>query len=118
MSAQTASRGASSRSGPELVEDHQLQRLHRLEILGRNLGLRKGEIELGFDLEHQGDHIHRVQPDIYQPRLRVDIRDDRVLLEDAPDDEKNTVLNAGAKVLHFNPTHRVTWHDRYRCEHT
>src|SRR6267142_5947677 len=94
---------ASSRPGSELVEDQPLQRLHRLEILGRNLGLRKGEIELGFDLEHQGDHVHRVQSDIYQPRLRVHIGGDRVLLEDAPDDEKNTVLNAGAKVLHFNP---------------
>jgi hypothetical protein len=107
---------ASSRSGFELVEDHQVPRLHRLEILGRDLWLRKGEIELGFDLEHQCDHIHRVQSDIHQPRLRLDIRLDRVLLEDALDDEKNTVLDAGIYVLHFNPTHRVTLHDRNRCD--
>ena len=78
---------------------HHLQRLHRLEILGRDLGLRKGEIELGFDLEHQLDHIHRAQSDIYQPRLRVEIGGDRVLLEDTPDDGKNAVLDAGGKVL-------------------
>src|SRR5260370_419420 len=89
---------ASSRSGSELVEDHQLHCLHRLEILWRDLGLGKGEIELGFDLEHQRDHIHRVQSDIYQPGFRVDIRDDRVLLEDDPDDGKDTVLDAGGKV--------------------
>jgi hypothetical protein len=38
----------------------------------------------------------------------VDIGGDRILFEDAPDDKKNTVLNAGVKILHFNPIHRVT----------
>jgi hypothetical protein len=48
----------------------------------------------------------------------VDIGGDRVLLEDAPDDGKNTVVDAGGKVLHFNPTHRVTWHDHNRRDDT
>jgi hypothetical protein len=86
----------------ELIEDHQLQRLHRLEILRLDLKLGNHKIELGFDLQHQRDHIHRVQSDIDQSRLRVDINSYRVLIENAPDERKNAILDAWTKVLHSN----------------
>ena len=51
-------------------------------------------------------------------RSRVNARFDGIfVLESAPDDEKNTVLNAGTNTLsclHFNPIHRLTWHDPRR----
>src|SRR5581483_4465888 len=47
--------------GAKLAGDHALQRHDRLEILRRDLGLRNGEIELGFDAEHQIDNVHRGQ---------------------------------------------------------
>jgi hypothetical protein len=43
---------ASSRSGTKLICNHQFQRFHRLEILGRDLRLGNNKIKLGFNLEH------------------------------------------------------------------
>src|SRR5690348_17856126 len=54
----------------KLACDHELQGRDRLEILRRDLVLRDGEIELGFDTEHQIDHVHRGQPDVDQRRIR------------------------------------------------
>jgi hypothetical protein len=43
----------------------------------------------------------------------MDIRGDRVLLDDASDEGKNTILDAGGNGLHFNSTYRVTRHDHH-----
>src|SRR5262245_51978540 len=50
----------------ELADDHPLQRSHRLEILRADLNLGDREVELGLDLQHQRNHIHRAQSDIDQ----------------------------------------------------
>ena len=76
------------------------QRFDRLEILRRDLGLRNREIELGFDAEHQIDHVHRGQPDIHQPRVRIELHGNRILLEDRLDQRKDPALNVGVKGLH------------------
>src|SRR5260370_11854789 len=47
---------------------HYLQRLHRLKILGRDLGLGKGETELGFDLELQLHPLLPPHSNITHPR--------------------------------------------------
>jgi hypothetical protein len=43
----------------------------RSEILGRYLGLRNGEIKLGFHTLHQIDYIDRGQPDIHRSQFRI-----------------------------------------------
>jgi hypothetical protein len=46
----------------------------------------------------------------------VHIHDDRCLLEDDADYGKNTFLDAGGMVLHFNSIQ--TWHDHDRRDDT
>jgi hypothetical protein len=66
----------------ELACDQALQRCDRLEILRRDLILRDHEIELGFDTEHQIDHVHRGETDVHQQRAGSDFGGNRILFED------------------------------------
>src|SRR5580700_9863972 len=86
--------------GAKLAGDHALQGRDRLEILRRDLVLRNGEIELGFDAEHQIDHVHRGQPDIDQRRIRRHLGGNRVLLEDTLHQDRDPVSNVGIKAWH------------------
>jgi hypothetical protein len=90
------------RSGPELAEDHRFQRPHRFEILGCDRALGKHDFELGLDLEHQRDHVHRPQPDVHQMRIRMHVSGDVVRFQYAFDDGKNTAPNFGDRYCHFH----------------
>jgi hypothetical protein len=59
------------------------------------------EIELGFDSEHQVDHVHRGQTDIHEQRGRLKIGSNRILFEDGFDESKQSALDI-ASGLHFD----------------
>jgi hypothetical protein len=83
----------------QLIDDHQLQRFDRLEILRRDFSLRNRKIKFSFDTEHQVDHVHRCQPDIHKPRFRENFRYNRILIEDCLDESKDPVLNVDVNDL-------------------
>src|ERR1700749_3449293 len=91
--------------GAQLACDHALQGRDRLEILRRDLVLRDGEIELGFDAEHEVDHVHRGQPDVDQRCVRRHFGHKRILLEDSLHQGYDPIPNVGIKTWHCRPHH-------------